>query len=109
MKGKLLLATLVAFVALAGGADAFVWHLNFYKAQATTKSYERENCERDNQCIAYGASCTRVSESRIDCIGGTVDETEFGPMECQAVYHWGVNRFGRAKLRIARPHCYYLE
>jgi hypothetical protein len=108
MRKALLLAAAV-FLLSAGTAQAFVWHLSFYKAKAATKSYERENCERDAKCIAYGASCERISESRIDCLGGTVDETAYGELECTSVYHWGVNRAGYTKLRIGHPRCYYLE
>jgi hypothetical protein len=76
LKVKLLVVALLAFFVLVGSAEAFVWHLSYYRAKAATKDVERRICERDGQCIAYGASCKRISESRIDCIGGTVYETK---------------------------------
>lgn len=106
----LLVAGAVALVlALAGTAQAFQWHLSVYKAKAWTQAYERRICEKDRECTEYGARCKRVTESRVDCIGGTVDETEYGPLECWAVYHWGVNWAGYAKVRIGASHCAYLE
>lgn len=109
MKLKLLIATLAAFLALSASAGAFVWHLSYYKVKAATKADQRRICERDNQCIAYGASCERITESRIDCIGGTIDESEYGELECTTVYHWGVRRGGTVKVRLGGTHCYYLE
>jgi len=109
LKTKMLLGTLLVFVALAGTAQAFQWHLSYYRAKAATKDAEKRICEGDGQCIAYGASCERISESRIDCVGGTVYETKFGQEECQAVFHWGVGPGGYATLHVGQPHCYSLE
>ena len=102
-------AAVLLLAAPAAPASAFTWHLSFYKAKAWTQSNERELCNKDRECVEYGASCRRQTESRIDCIGGTIDETEYGPLECWAVYHWGVDLYGYAKVRIGKSHCGYLE
>jgi len=109
VKVKLVIAVFAVCLLTATGAQAFTWHLSFYKVKAATKGNERRACNRDESCIAYGAKCERVSESRIDCVGATFHELEYGEAECWAVYHWGVNRFGRSKVRIGKTHCRYVE
>ena len=104
MGGALLAALLVPATSAQG-----YWHLRFSQAHAATNRIERRICTRDNSCIAYGATCARVSESHIDCNGGTIYDTEVGELECLTLFHWGVTHGGQLKFRAGRPHCHYLE
>lgn len=109
MRRLVLLAAVLAAVVAPASADAFVWHLSYYKAKAWTVQSERRICNKDSECVAYGASCQRITESRVDCLGGTIDETEYGELQCTEMYHWGVNQWGRVKLRTGKSHCGYVE
>jgi hypothetical protein len=101
----------VALVLLgAASAEAFQWHLGFALAKHETRELVREACKRDRQCVAYGVGpCQRISESRIDCIGATLDATASGERQCSRIVHWGVKPGGYIKVRLGPPHCVYLE
>ncbi|HEX5592656.1 MAG TPA: hypothetical protein VFX35_04855 [Solirubrobacterales bacterium] len=110
MRKLVLLATVAAFFVSAGSAQGFVWHLKLSVAQHETKMIERELCAESSTCVGYGVGrCERITESRVDCIGANLNETSSGEIECQSIFHWGVRRGGELKVRITRPHCFYVE
>jgi hypothetical protein len=109
MRIRVLLVATAAFFVLAGTAQGFVWHLKVSVAQHETKRIEGELCAESSECIGYGAKCERVTESRVDCIGANLNETSSGEIECQSIFHWGVKPGGKLKVRITRPHCFYVE
>jgi hypothetical protein len=109
MKYRVLLLAVAAFFVLAGTSQAFVWHLKLSVAQHETKRIEGELCAESSKCVSYGARCERVTESRVDCIGANLNETASGEIECQSIFHWGVRAGGTLKVRVTRPHCFYVE
>jgi len=109
MKLRVLLLVAAAVFVLAGTSQGFVWHLKLAVAQHETKRIEKEYCDESPSCISYGARCERVTESRVDCIGATWHETSEGEIECQSIFHWGVKPGGSLKVRITKPHCFYVE
>lgn len=108
MKIKLLLfSALAATLLLAGTAQAFQWHLGYFQAKRGTVVKERKACDQSPRCVAFGASCKRITSSRVDCIGTTWLRSASGEIECWKIYHWGVNRVGYIKFHKGRAHCQY--
>lgn len=108
MRTKLLASALVLVAAsllFAGSAQGFRWHLSYWKAKRDTVREERRICNRNRRCVAFGASCKRITSSRVDCIGATWSESASGEIQCWNVYHWGVDRAGYIKLRTGPAHC----
>ena len=66
------IAAMAVFLAMAGTAEAFKWHLGYGQAKNATKVFARETCRGERKCIAYAVGpCKRISESRVRLRGGT--------------------------------------
>lgn len=105
MKSKILAVSLVVvvFLAIAGSASAFVWHLSVPVARHNTERLMKSLCEEEGpECTGWaGSQCERISESRVDCLGATwspgysIEEE----IECYLVLHWGVSYKGVVELK----------
>ncbi len=111
---KTMIAGLIVFLALAGTAQAFQWHLGYGQAKHATKEFAEETCRSDHKCVAYKVgSCKRASESRVDCAAGFLYKGVNEPGDevvCALILHWGVNHSGEVALkRHGRPSCSQVE
>lgn len=109
MKRCLVLA-LLAVLAFAASAGASSWYVGYGQAKNTAKLYSKQACERDAECIAYGAGkCARRSSSRFDClVAAYYPGVEVGEeVECRRIAHVGVGRSGFVQvLSTSRQYCY---
>jgi hypothetical protein len=110
MKLKIALLAIAGLLLFVGVAEASGWYVSYGKARNTAKAYAKQECERDSECIAWGAGrCTRRSSSRFDCLvanfyPGVAAGEE---IECQWIAHVGVSSGGFIQVRSAgRPSCY---
>ncbi len=104
MRSSVAIAALaVSFLALAGTAAAFQWHLGYGQAKHETRLFAEETCRHERKCIGYAVGpCERISASRIDCVAGFLYKgvTEPGDeVACNIALHWGVNHNGELALK----------
>lgn len=103
MKIKVLVLAVAAFFALTTAASAFHWHLGYGQAKHGTREFAQALCEEDHKCVGWGVGhCSRLSDSRIDCVMGLFYENFYEPgdeAECDAVLHWGVSHSGQVVLK----------
>ncbi len=110
MKIKVTLGLVLAFVALAGTAQAFQWHLRYGQAKHASRQFAEQVCREDRECSGWGVGqCYRASSSRFDCTIGLFYKGLYEPgdkAECDIVLHWGVDHAGYMKLKnYGDPHC----
>ncbi len=114
MRISVAIAAVAVFLALAGTADAFRWHLGYGQAKHETRVFAEESCREDRKCVAYAVGrCNRISDSRIDCLAGLLYKGIAEPgdeVACDIVLHWGVSRRGEVALKnYGRPNCRPIE
>jgi hypothetical protein len=109
MKLKVALLALVGILVIAGSAEASRWYVRYGQAKNTAKAYSKQACERDSECIAWGAGkCSRRSSARFDCIvAAFYPGVEAGEeIVCQRIAHVGVNRGFVQVLSVGRQYCF---
>lgn len=107
MKRCLVLAALAVLV-FAASAQASRWYVTYGQAKNTAKVYAKQTCERDRDCIAWGAGkCARRSSSRFDCLVASFSPgVQAGEeIECQRIAHVGVNRGFVQVLSVGQNYC----
>ena len=115
MRSSVAIAALaVSFLAFAGTAAAFQWHLGYGQAKHETRLFAEETCGHERKCIAYGVGpCERISGSRVDCVAGFLYKGVAEPgdeVACNIVLHWGVSHNGEVALKNhGSPNCRKVE
>jgi hypothetical protein len=114
MKLGIGIAALVAFLMLAGTAEAFHWHLGYGQAKHATREFAEETCRAERKCVAYGVGpCKRVTDSRVDCVAAFLYKGVSEPgdeVACSIILHWGVNHSGEVALKNhGSPNCREVE
>lgn len=102
MKLKVLAVSLLAFFAVIGSANAFVWHLRVSTARHETERFMKQYCEEESECLAWaGSKCLRNSESAVECQGAvwTPGYSIEEETECYFTLHWGVSYSGTVALK----------
>jgi len=112
MRVKVFVVSVLAFFAIVGSASAFVWHLSVSTARHESERLMRAVCEEEAECTGWAAArCTRISESRVDCVGAwwspgySIEEEE----QCYLTLHWGVNYHGVVALKNRGPLKCFVE
>jgi hypothetical protein len=108
------IAALAAFLILVGTAAAFQWHLGYGQAKHATRVFAEETCREERKCIGYAVGpCSRVSESRVDCLAGFLYKGVAEPgdeVACNIALHWGVSQSGEVALKNhGSPNCRQVE
>jgi len=109
MKLKIALLALAGLLVIAGSAEGSSWYVTYGQAKNTAKAYSKLSCERDNECVAWGAGkCSRRSSARFDClVANFYPGVEAGEeIECQRVAHIGVRGGFVQVLSAGRYYCY---
>lgn len=110
MKIKVAVATLAAFLLMAGAAQAWRYYLPFYKAENDAKAFTKRLCAADRECEYWAVKCERLTRQRINCAEATWS-AGFEPGEslrCDQVAKYGIGPGGYATLNYTKPHCHYV-
>lgn len=110
MKVKLVVAlALACSVAGVLAADALATRLLVGQAKTQTRERMAARCEETQGCEGYEVTCRRISESWVDCVGGSIQTIDNERSECTKTFHWGIKPNGRLTVTRTRPHCFALH
>jgi hypothetical protein len=100
----------------APSALAWQYHLPFYKAENIAKGYVKGECAEEDDCVAWGVHCTRVSQQRVLCGEGIWHEVPYElrrnegeTLLCRWIGKYGIGPGGYITETFTKSHCEYVQ